>query len=173
MHLETVNAHRFPVRRNPSKVFGCRELAKALGGVGKIASAIVTRPAWTQNCFLPSVRCPKLLLLASDKPTRSQRCEHIGSSQCAEAFPDVRPCHLAAGQLQEMPSGKINVHEGDEQRRERVQHEGGQRKLERLDVRRFHLNNSTLANGSADQGRKRLRVNFVGCPGVTSTWTKL
>jgi hypothetical protein len=35
-------------------------------------------------------------------------------------------------------------------------------------VQRLHVNNSTEANGSADQGWKRLRVNFVGCPGITS-----
>jgi hypothetical protein len=30
-------------------------------------------------------------------------------------------------------------------------------------------NNSTVANGSDDQGRKRFKVNFVFCPGCTST----
>lgn len=32
-------------------------------------------------------------------------------------------------------------------------------------------NSLTVANGSDDQGRKRLRVNFVFCPGFTSTCT--
>ena len=32
-------------------------------------------------------------------------------------------------------------------------------------------NSSTVANGSADHGRKRFSVNFVFCPGVTSTRT--
>jgi len=36
-----------------------------------------------------------------------------------------------------------------------------------------YFNNSTVANGSADHGRKRLSVNFVGCPGFTYTFTKL
>src|SRR5262245_9758006 len=42
--------------------------------------------------------------------------------------------------------------------------------------RRFHvaneranLNTSTVANGSADHGRKPFNVNFVFCPGRTST----
>jgi hypothetical protein len=35
--------------------------------------------------------------------------------------------------------------------------------------RRIYLNNSTVANGSADHGRKRFNVNFVFCPGWTST----
>src|SRR6266513_6392149 len=34
-------------------------------------------------------------------------------------------------------------------------------------VRHLHLNSSTVANGSADHGRKRLSVNFVGFPGCT------
>lgn len=34
-----------------------------------------------------------------------------------------------------------------------------------------YLNTSTVANGSADQGRKRLIVNFVFWPGCTSTST--
>jgi hypothetical protein len=33
----------------------------------------------------------------------------------------------------------------------------------------FYVNNSTVANGSADHGRKRFNVNFVFCPGWTST----
>jgi hypothetical protein len=36
-----------------------------------------------------------------------------------------------------------------------------------------HLKSSTVANGSADHGRKRLRVNFVFWPGSTSTKTYL
>ena len=33
----------------------------------------------------------------------------------------------------------------------------------------IYLNTSTVANGSADHGRKRFNVNFVFCPGWTST----
>src|SRR5262249_46470987 len=33
----------------------------------------------------------------------------------------------------------------------------------------IYLNTSTVANGSADHGRKRFKVNFVFCPGWTST----
>ena len=36
---------------------------------------------------------------------------------------------------------------------------------------RVYLNSSTVANGSADHGRKRLSVNFVFWPGFTSTRT--
>src|SRR5215813_13504238 len=39
---------------------------------------------------------------------------------------------------------------------------------ERADFRvgqSFHLNNSTVANGSDDHGRKRFSVNLVFCPG--------
>ena len=35
----------------------------------------------------------------------------------------------------------------------------------------LHLKSSTIANGSADHGRKRFSVNFVFCPGFTSTRT--
>jgi len=56
-------------------------------------------------------------------------------------------------------------HHGNNGMRDEVR----QRKPERPGVMRLHLNNSTVANGSADHGRKRLMVNFVGCPGVTST----
>src|SRR4029453_13193908 len=38
-------------------------------------------------------------------------------------------------------------------------------------VRQVYVNNSTAANGSADQGRKRLRVNLVFWPDTTSTRT--
>src|ERR1700746_480136 len=33
-----------------------------------------------------------------------------------------------------------------------------------------YLNSSTVSYGVADHGRNRLRVNFVGWPGITSTW---
>ena len=33
----------------------------------------------------------------------------------------------------------------------------------------IYLNSSTVANGSADHGRKRFNVNCVFCPGWTST----
>jgi hypothetical protein len=36
-------------------------------------------------------------------------------------------------------------------------------------IRLDYLNNSTVPNGFADDGRKRLSVNFVFCPGSTST----
>ena len=38
-------------------------------------------------------------------------------------------------------------------------------------ARQTYLKSSTVANGSADPGRKRLRVKFVGFPGCTSTRT--
>jgi hypothetical protein len=49
------------------------------------------------------------------KPTRRQRREHIGTSQRTEALPDVRRLHVAADQLREMLSGKVNVHAGYDQ----------------------------------------------------------
>jgi hypothetical protein len=63
-----------------------------------------------------------------------------------------------------MTSGKINMQASDTHRRERMQDESGQRKNPaiRNAILQFHLNSSTVANGSADQGRKRLIVNFVG-----------
>ena len=108
---------------------------------------------------------------ASGKPARSQCREHLGSAQRAEALPDVGPPPIAAEQLSEMTKGQVNVHRGDDHRGKLVQHESGQRKhkTEGHSVRRLHLNSSTVANGSADHGRKRLSVNFVFCPGFTST----
>ena len=38
-----------------------------------------------------------------------------------------------------------------------------------LVIDRHSLKSSTVSNGVADHGRKRLIVNFVGCPGTTST----
>jgi hypothetical protein len=61
----------------------------------------------------------------SSKPSRRQCREDVGATQCAEALPDVRPLHLAAEQLPEMTEGQVNVHGGDDHRRERVQDEGG------------------------------------------------
>jgi hypothetical protein len=51
----------------------------------------------------------------------------------------VRPLHLAAEQLPEMTEGQVNVHGGDDHRRERVQDEGGQGKhsAEKDGIRRF------------------------------------
>ena len=67
-----------------------------------------------------------------------------------------------------MTRGEVYVCASQEQSRERMQYKRGQRKSGYADGR-FHLNSSTVANGSADHGRKRLMVNFVGCPGFTST----
>ena len=69
-----------------------------------------------------------------------------------------------------MTEGQVNMHGSDDHRCERVQHEGRQRKhkAESHSHVPFHLdylNNSTLANGSADHGRKRFSVNLVFCPG--------
>src|SRR5262245_52380995 len=47
-----------------------------------------------------------------------------------------------------------------------------QQNLPRADIatmQQTYLNTSTVANGSADHGRKRFNVNFVFCPGCTST----
>jgi hypothetical protein len=87
--------------------------------------------------------------------------------------PDVGPLHVAAEQVGEVAGGQVNVHGGYDHSGKRVQHEGGQRQhnAERHAVLPFHLNSSTVANGSADQGRKRLIVNLVFCPGCTSTST--
>ncbi len=41
----------------------------------------------------------------------------------------------------------------------------------RTTIQQVYLNSSTVANGSADHGRKRWSVNFVFCPGCTSTST--
>ena len=74
-----------------------------------------------------------------------------------------------------MAGGQVDVDHGDDQRRERVEDEAGQRQREAESRWRWspffstYLNSSTLANGSADYGRKRLSVNFVFCPGWTST----
>src|SRR5579863_150154 len=122
--------------------------------------------------LVQSVCCLKLLFfLASDQTTRRQRCEHICSSQCTEPFPDVCPLHIATEQIHQVTGAEVNVNASNDQRRDRVQQKARQRehKPERHTVRRSHLNNSTVANGSADHGRKRLIVNLVGCPGVTST----
>ena len=43
--------------------------------------------------------------------------------------------------------------------------------IQRCGVMHLHLYSSTLANGLADHGRKRLRVNLVFSPGLTSTRT--
>jgi hypothetical protein len=88
----------------------------------------------------------------------------------------MRPLHIAAEDLREVAGGQIDVYGGDDHRREWMQDEAGQRKYEPEEHGAviFHLeepNNSTLSNGLADQGRKRLSVNFVGCPGFTSTST--
>ncbi len=51
---------------------------------------------------------------------------------------------------------------------------GGEMDLRDPGPQRPHLdgpNNSTVANGSADQGRNLFSVNFVVCPGFTSTRT--
>src|SRR5208337_5646181 len=101
------------------------------------------------------------------KPAQRQCREHIRTGQSAEALPYVRPLHVAAKQFREMTKTQVNVYSGDHKRRERMQHEPGQRKRGTP----LHLNSSTVANGSADPGRKRLSVNAVGLPGFTSTRT--
>ena len=70
-----------------------------------------------------------------------------------------------------MTSGEVDVYGSDDCGREWAQDEACQRKhnAERCGVMRLHLYSSTLANGSAAHGRKRLIVNLVLCPGFTST----
>src|SRR4030095_1759705 len=103
--------------------------------------------------------------------TRTQGGETDGPPRGAKAFPNLGPLDAPPEKLQGRTQGQVNRHGSDDHRRERVQHEGGQRKYsaERHDVSRLHLNNSTVAKGSADHGRKRLSVNFVAAPGCTST----
>ena len=62
------------------------------------------------------------------KPARSQRREHVGPAQCAEALPDVCPLYLAAKQMREMTRSQVNVYACDDQRRKGVQDKAGQRK---------------------------------------------
>jgi hypothetical protein len=109
--------------------------------------------------------------LASGKPPRRQRREHIGTGKGAETLPDVCPLYVAEYKLPEMTSGEVDVYRGDDQCRQRAQHEAWQRKhkVDRFWVRHLHLYSSTLANGSAAHGRKRLIVNLVFCPGFTFT----
>lgn len=64
-----------------------------------------------------------------------------------------------------MPETQVDVNGGDNGSRVSVQNEAGQRKHEpgRQSPLHHHLKGrSTVANGSADSGRKRLIVNFVG-----------
>ena len=69
-----------------------------------------------------------------------------------------------------MTKAKVDMYNSDHYCGERVQHESRQRKFEAKShgALIFHFdeaNNSTLANGSADHGRKRFSVNFVFWPG--------
>ena len=112
----------------------------------------------------------------SGESARGQCRKHVGAAQRAEALPDVGPLHRAADQRPEMTGGEVNVHGGDDHRRERVQHKAGQRKHKAkppatLTVYLEEPNSSTVAKGSTDHGRRRLSVNFVFCPGFTSTMT--
>lgn len=63
-----------------------------------------------------------------------------------------------------MAGTQVNVNNGNNDCRVWVQEEAGQGKHEPggLGSLRVHLNTSTLAYGSADCGRNRLMVNFVG-----------
>ena len=111
----------------------------------------------------------KVPTFVSGKPARGERREHVGSAKRAKALPAVFPLHLAADQGPEMTGGEVNVNDSDGRRRERVHHKAGQRKHE--PESHLYLNSSTVANGSTDHGRRRLSVNFVFCPGFTSTIT--
>ena len=75
-----------------------------------------------------------------------------------------------------MTDAQVNVYNGDDRRRERLEDEAGERKYkaESHGAMTFHLeepNSSTVSNGVADNGRKRFSVNFDLRPG--STWTSM
>jgi hypothetical protein len=81
------------------------------------------------------------LTFVSGKPACGDGHKNVSTTQAPKAFPAVCPLYIASEHLREMGSySYVTFH---------------------LD----HLNNSTLANGSADPGRKRFSVNFVSCPG--------
>jgi hypothetical protein len=56
-----------------------------------------------------------------------------------------------------MTGCQVQVDDADAKRRERMENEAGQRKGSHFEA----PNSSTLANVSADHGRKRFSVNFV------------
>ena len=122
----------------------------------------------TGSCFVASgSRCHRPSPLASPRDASAANTTGKG----AETLPDVCPLYVAEYKRLDMTSGEVDVYRGDDHCRQRAQHEAWQRKHEakRYGVMRLHSYSSTLANGSAAHGRKRLIVNLVFCPGFTST----
>ena len=112
----------------------------------------------------------------SGESAQGQCRKYVGTAQRAKALPGMGPLHLAADQRPEMTGGEVNVHGDDDHRCERVEYKAGQRKHKAIPPAALtsHLeapNSSTVANGSTDHGRRRVSVNFVFCPGFTSTMT--
>src|SRR5262249_30437082 len=54
-----------------------------------------------------------------------QRGEHIRASERAEALPDVRPIQVSSDQLREVSGRQIDMHRGENQRGDGVQHKRG------------------------------------------------